>query len=65
MLLVVGTIAILGIFSMPADDAASWWLALIASKAIGILAAWLWYVMFKSWDARNEIPELSNLATEE
>lgn len=65
VLFIVGAIAILGIFSTPADDAKSWWLALVASKSIGIVAAWLWYRMFKLWDERNEIPEMSNLAKDE
>ncbi len=65
--MVVGLIAILGIFSAPIDDlsAAEWISALLLSKVIGFGALYLNYKMVVYWGARNCIPEMTKMAQED
>ena len=67
ILMVVGLIAILGVFSVPIDDQpfGKWITALIFSKVIGFGALYLNYKMVVYWEARNRIPEMSKTMQEE
>lgn len=67
VLMVVGLIAILGVFSVPIDDQpfGKWIMALILSKVIGLGALYLNYKMVVYWDARGLIPEMSKTMQEE
>jgi len=63
ILMVVGLIAILGVFSMPIDELpfGEWISALILSKVIGFGALYLNYRMVAYWEARNRIPEMTKM----
>ncbi|WP_300897652.1 hypothetical protein [uncultured Alistipes sp.] len=67
ILMAVGLIAILGLFSVPIDDLpfGRWIAALIISKVIGLGALYLNYRMVAYWEARNRIPEMSKMMQEE
>lgn len=41
VLLALGTIALIGIFSEPSDNSSSWYLDFLASKGIGLLALYV------------------------
>lgn len=58
----LGTIAILGIFSEPMNDLPllSWCGMLIASKIVGFGAGYAAYRLTKRWDKMGTIPELTN-----
>lgn len=55
-------IAILGIFSTPADylDTLTWVYCLVSSKVIGFTAAYFMNRLFTRWERRRTIPELVN-----
>lgn len=65
VLLLVGLVAVLGLFSTPAEGVSSYWLALIAGKTIGFTFAAVWCKLFRIWDNRGELPELANLINED
>lgn len=65
VLFLVGLVAVLGLLSTPAEGASSYWLALIAGKAIGFTFAAVWYMLLRIWDNRGELPELANLINED
>lgn len=58
-------IAILGLFSVPADDCEAWFSSFFISKAIGGVFAYVTYRLAKYWHERNQVPELSKLINEE
>lgn len=47
VMFILGSIAVLGIFSAPTDDNPHWFTALFVSKAIGFGAAYLLYLIIK------------------
>lgn len=63
----LAAVALVGLFSAPADDATAAQLAigLIASKAIGFASAYLWYRLYAKWRVSGAIPELVNIVNEE
>lgn len=67
ILIVVGLIAILGVFSVPIDDQpfGKWIASLIISKVIGLGALYLNYRMVVYWETRNRIPEMTKMEQEE
>ena len=67
ILMVVGLIAILGVFSVPIDDQpfGKWITALILSKVIGFGALYLNYKMVVYWEVRNRIPEMTKMTQED
>lgn len=67
ILMVVGLIAILGVFSVPIDDQpfGKWITALILSKVIGFGALYLNYKMVVYWEARNRISEMTKMTQED
>ena len=62
VLFVLMSIAILGIFSVPIEDQplANWIYCLLSSKIIGVGAGWIAAKLYKRWEAKGSIPELSN-----
>lgn len=61
----LGCIAMLGLFSVPADDCEAWFSSFFIFKAIGGLSAYATYRLTKYWHERNEVPELSKIINEE
>lgn len=64
VLVVLATIAILGIFAVPVDDLpfAQWCYTLISSKVIGFGAGYIIAKLIKRWEAKGTIPELMDAA---
>lgn len=67
ILIIVGMIAVLGVFSMPIDDLpfGEWISALVLSKIIGFGAFYLNYRMVAYWESRDLIPEMSKMMQQE
>lgn len=63
VLFVLVSIAILGIFSVPIEDQplANWIYCLLSSKIIGVGAGWVAAKLYKRWDAKGRIPELTDI----
>lgn len=64
VLVVLATIAILGIFAVPVDNLpfAQWCYTLISSKVIGFGAGYIIAKLIKRWEAKGTIPELMDAA---
>ncbi len=62
VLVVLATVAMLGIFSVPNDNlpVANWYYTLISSKVIGFVAAYITARLIKRWENLGTIPELIN-----
>lgn len=60
-------IAIIGIFSIPADGLSfsKWLVVMMLTKAIGFAAAFCFYKLLIFWDKSNIIPQLSKLINDE
>lgn len=62
VLFVLMSIAMLGIFSVPIEDQplANWIYCLLSSKIIGVGAGWIAAKLYKRWEAKGRIPELTD-----
>ena len=62
VLAVIITVAIIGVFSEPAEElpTANWFYAFLLSKAIGFAAIYAAARLVKRWERRGAIPELTN-----
>lgn len=58
VLLLLGFIAMIGIFGIPADDNPAWFSYMILSKVIGVGAGYAMYRLIEHWNKNNLIPEL-------
>lgn len=67
LLLILGVVAICGIFAIPDDnlEIGKWTLYIILSKLIGLTAAYCNYKLITYWEKKGLIPELSRFITEE
>ena len=65
VLLLLGFVAMIGIFGVPADDNPAWFSDMILSKVIGFSAGYAMYRLIDHWSKNNLIPELDKLAKEE
>lgn len=67
VMMLIGTITIFGIFSVPFDDIDpfEWTWKFLLSKGIGFGAGYVLYKLFVRWDSKNLVPELSKMALEE
>lgn len=67
ILLAVSTVAFLGIIATPEDNAtvAEFFRLMAITKGVGIIAAIITVGLYNYWDMNGDIPELSNLASEE
>lgn len=63
----IGLVAVLGLFSVPQEDATmtQYFIGLFATKSIGIAAAYVFYRLVTKWEKMGVIPELTELAKEE
>ena len=52
------------LFSEPSTDTENWYIALILSKALGLLILWLFAKLIKHWSRKGTIPELSDMLDE-
>lgn len=61
VLLVVGFVAAVGLFSVPQDElpTLSWLWVLVSTKAVGVGAIYLYSVLIKHWEKRGTIPEFT------
>lgn len=67
ILLILGLVAICGIFAIPEDSLGmgAWTFILIISKLLGFIAAYYNYKLTVYWEKKGLIPELSKFITEE
>lgn len=67
ILFVLGTIGMLGIIAVPADDLAfaQWLYTLLSSKIIGFGAMYLFAKLVKRWEKKGTIPELIKAINED
>lgn len=65
VLLLLGFVAIIGIFGVPDDDSPTWFGDMIFSKVVGFGAGYAMYRLIKNWSKNNLIPELDKLTKEE
>ena len=67
VLIVLMSIAILGIFCNVSDDLPllQWFLLMIASKAVGFSTGYAVYKLITVWERENAIPELTKYVSED
>lgn len=65
VLLLLGFVAIIGIFGVPDDDSPTWFGDMIFSKVVGFGAGYAIYRLIKHWSKKNLIPEFDELTKEE
>ena len=65
VLLLLGFVAIIGIFGVPDDDSPTWFGDMIFSKVVGFGAGYSMYRLIENWSKNNLIPELDKLTKEE
>ena len=65
VLLIMGTIAMLGIFAVPADELpfTSWLYMLVSSKLIAVAASYFFHRLYLRWKKRETIDELTNFVS--
>ncbi len=63
----VAAVMMAGLFAEPAEGLSScdWTIAFAASKMVGIAAGYTLYRMAARWMKQGDIPEITNLITEE
>lgn len=59
VLLILGLVAIIGIFSIPSDNCLNWFEVLVISKLIGIAATFAAIFLTDRWLRTNKFPELN------
>ena len=65
VLLLLGFVAIIGIFGVPDDDSPTWFGDMIFSKAVGFGAGYAIYRLIEHWSKKKLIPEFDELTKEE
>ena len=65
VLLILGTIAMLGIMEVPADELpfTSWLYMLVSSKLIAVAASYIFHRLYLRWKKRETIDELTNFVS--
>lgn len=65
VLMVLGTIAIVGIMAVPADELpiTSWVYVLVSSKLIAVAAGYVFHRLYLRWEKRGTIAELTDFIT--
>lgn len=65
VLLIMGTIAMLGIMAVPADELpfTSWLYMLVSSKLIAVAASYIFHRLYIRWESRGTIEELTNFVS--
>lgn len=65
VLLAIGMVAFVGIFSCPLDDSPTWFSDFIISKAVGFGAGWAMYRLGKKWQNDPLIQRYMKLCEED
>lgn len=67
VLAALAAVTVAGVFAEPTESLGSeaWLGALVASKLVGVAAGYAVYKLAARWAAQGDIPELTNLITEE
>lgn len=65
VLLLLGFVATIGIFGVPADDSTTWFSDMVLSKVVGFGAGYAICRLIEHWSKNNLIPELEKLTKEE
>ena len=65
VLLIMGTIAMLGIVAVPVDELPflSYVYVLVSSKLIAVAAGYIFYYLYLRWEKRGTIEELTNFVS--
>lgn len=65
VLMVLGTIAMVGIMAVPADELpiTSWVYVLVSSKLIAVTAGYIFHRLYLRWEKRGTIAELTDFIT--
>ena len=65
VLLILGTIVMLGIMAVPADELpfTSWLYTLVSSKLIAVAAGNIFHRLYLRWEGRGTIEELTNFVS--
>ena len=65
VLLILGTIAMLGVMAVPADELpfTSWFYTLVSSKLIAVAAGYIFHRLYLRWKKRETIDELTNFVS--
>lgn len=67
VLIIIGTVSVVAIFGVPEDSLpmGEWMTSLLISKGIGVLAIYVLNKLISHWEARNLIPEFTDMYQEE
>lgn len=65
VLMLLGTIAMVGIMAVPADELPinSWVYVLVSSKLIAVAAGYIFHRLYLRWEKRGTIAELTDFIT--
>lgn len=65
VLLILGTIAMLGIMAVPADELpfTSWLYTLVSSKLIAVASGYIFHRLYLRWEKRGTIDELTDFVS--
>ena len=65
VLMVLGTIAMVGTMAVPADELpfTSWIYTLVSSKLIAVAAGYIFHRLYLRWKKRETIDELTNFVS--
>lgn len=65
VLMVLGTIAMVGTMAVPADELpiTSWVYVLVSSKLIAVVAGYVFHRLYLRWEKRGAIVELTDFIT--
>lgn len=65
VLLILGTIAMVGIMAVPVDELPflSWVYVLVSSKLIAVAADYIFHRLYLRWEKRGTIDELTNFVS--
>ena len=65
VLMVLGTIAMVGTMAVPADELpiTSWVYVLVSSKLIAVAAGYIFHHLYLRWEKRGTIEELTNFVS--
>lgn len=61
LLFIIASVAVIGTFAVPQDELPllTWAWVLFSTKAVGFAAFWVFSVLYKHWEKRGTIPELT------
>lgn len=67
VLILVSGISVVGLFSVPSDDASisEFFLYMVMTKVVGFVALLAGVMLFNYWESGDEIPELTQLTKED